>query len=457
MANIHLLVLIHGMWGNPSHLAHMDRIIREVKGNTENAVADEPELAVLVAQTNRDESTYDGIDWGGERVAQEILEEVKMYEGKGSNVTRFSVMGYSLGGLLARYVIGILHQNKFFDKVVPVNFNTVATPHIGIPRFPSTFSGIASYLGPKLLSRTGEQFFCVDKWSPKGRPLVEVLADPDRVFYQALLLFPNIRVYANAINDLTVPYVTAAIDTFDTFGEYEKNGIEIQFHDQYKHVIKSYTVPSCPPLPTVKEQPGFFTSMKNIRPPLPPVLQRAFPLNLVVYALLPILFPTFISLALLRLSISSHKSKSRLKTLEADASNKEKLIYIIAKLESEIESAVVDLYEDPDLAPSSSSPIPIKKPTNFSSKELVVESSLDSSSKSKSKSPKPPPSQPLLTPVQLRCIEHLNSIPQLKKERAFFADVRNSHAVIVCRDVKNFKFHFEGEGVLRHWADHFEL
>jgi len=215
MTEIHLLVLIHGMWGNPGHLAHMDKIIREVKSSSENTVSDEPELAVLVAKTNRDESTYDGIDWGGERVTQEvdfpfaypsfiflltpskILEDVQHYENQGKKVTRFSVMGYSLGGLLARYVIGyvvpvlrcaqwsdtvlrILHQNKFFEKVTPVNFNTVATPHVGIPRLPSTLSAIANYIGPRFLSRTGEQFFCVDTWSPRGRPLLDVLADPSQ-------------------------------------------------------------------------------------------------------------------------------------------------------------------------------------------------------------------------------------------------------------------------------------
>lgn len=68
MTDIHLLVLIHGMWGNPNHLAEMDRIIREVKDTD----SDGPQLAVLVAKTNSDESTYDGIDWGGERVAQEV-------------------------------------------------------------------------------------------------------------------------------------------------------------------------------------------------------------------------------------------------------------------------------------------------------------------------------------------------------------------------------------------------
>ena len=72
MASIHLLVLVHGMWGNPAHLAHMDKIIREVKGSTESAGPDGARLAVLVACTNSDESTYDGVDWGGERVAQEV-------------------------------------------------------------------------------------------------------------------------------------------------------------------------------------------------------------------------------------------------------------------------------------------------------------------------------------------------------------------------------------------------
>ncbi|KAF8845086.1 DUF676-domain-containing protein [Paxillus ammoniavirescens] len=453
MANIHLLVLIHGMWGNPSHLAYVDKVIRQVKGN---AGPDEPELAVLVAQTNRDDSTYDGIDWGGERVAQEVLEEVKKYEEMGNNVTRFSVFGYSLGGLLARYVIGILHQNKFFDKVTPVNFNTVATPHIGIPRFASTFSAITSYLGPKLLSRTGEQFFCVDKWSPKGRPLVEVLADPDHIFYQALLSFPNVRIYANAINDRTVPYVTAGIENVDIFAEYRRNGLEIEFHDEYPHVIKSYTIPPSPPPLASHESPGLLTRIVNMGPPIPPALQLGFPFNVVIYVFLPVVLPTFIWFVLLRLSISSHKSRNRLKILEADASNKERLIHVISKLEIGMENVVVNLY-DSDNTPTPSSPISISdsESANCSSQELVVDDSFSTTSKSKAEDP--PSFQPLLTPVQLRCIENLNKIPQLKKERAFFTNVRNSHAMVVCRDPKKFKFHLEGEGLLRHWADQFEL
>lgn len=446
MSDVHLLVLIHGMWGNPSHLAHVNKIIREVKGEVEDG---DVKLEVLVAETNKDESTYDGIDWGGERVAEEIRQKTADLEKEGRKVTRFSVTGYSLGGLVARYVIGVLHQSKFFETVQPVNFNTLATPHIGIPRFPSTFSSISAFLGPKLLSRSGEQFFCVDKWSPRGRPLVEVLADPDRIFYQALILFPNIRIYANAINDLTVPYVTSGISAEDPFGDYEKNGIKIDFHEEYKHVIKSY---SAVPLSsaTTKEPQRWYESIRNMRVPLPPRFQAEFPLNLAVYALLPILFPTFICLALIRLSFQSHQSRGRLRNLEAQ-STRERLVHIIGKLESELESAAVDLYDDPAGTPIATSRISGADPANKAS------STKPTKGQQKKSQSKPPPYQPLLTPGQLQCIENLNNIPQLKKERTFFEGVRNSHAVIVCRDPKMFKHHLEGEGVLRHWADHFKL
>jgi hypothetical protein len=48
----------------------------------------------------------------------------------------------------------------------------------GLPRYPSFLSGMFHFVGPRLLSRTGEQFFAVDKWSLHGRPLLEVMADP---------------------------------------------------------------------------------------------------------------------------------------------------------------------------------------------------------------------------------------------------------------------------------------
>ena len=125
-------------------------------------------------------------------------------ENQGHRVVRFSVTGYSMGGLVARYLIGwgfilssvqvrrssspqfsVLYHAGFFKTITPVNFNSIATPHAGVPRYPSLFSSVSTLLGPRLLSRTGEQFFCVDKWSPIGRPLLVVMADPGK--FQLLL------------------------------------------------------------------------------------------------------------------------------------------------------------------------------------------------------------------------------------------------------------------------------
>lgn len=65
-----------------------------------------------------------------------------------------------------------------------------------------------------------------------GQSIVPILSygthpGADRVFYQALCLFEHLRIYANAINDITVPYPTAAIETEDPFFNRATNGIEM--------------------------------------------------------------------------------------------------------------------------------------------------------------------------------------------------------------------------------------
>ncbi|KII87708.1 hypothetical protein PLICRDRAFT_42219 [Plicaturopsis crispa FD-325 SS-3] len=446
MSTVHLLVLIHGMWGNPSHLSELDRIIRETKAKLHDTEAD-AELRVLLPKTNSDEYSYDGVDYGGERVAQEIVDEVTEIERNGKKVSRFSITGYSLGGLVARYVVGILHQRQFFKDVSPINFNTFATPHIGLPRYSSVLSSLFHTLGPKLLSRTGEQFYCVDKWSANGRPLLEVMADPDRLFFQGLALFPHIRIYANAVNDVTVPYCTAAIELDDPFVDFDKSGVEVELMEEYTPLIKSYTVPPEPPARPTVLSTTWFRSLKAPRPFLPPMLTFRFPLNLVFYCLVPVIIPTALSLVIVRLYLSSRNSRSRIKMLEKDETNGMKLIHIFEQLEQQVENAVVDLIDETDPDPTLE----------------AIEGSPDSASttvavaKEKGKTTKASSQQPVLTPLQHKLVANLNTLPNLKKERAFIYPVRNSHAVIVCRDVKRFPLHGMGEGILRHWADEFVL
>lgn len=166
-----------------------------------------------------------------------------------------------------------------------------------------------------------------------------------------------------------------------------------------------------------------------------------------LYILLPVLIPTGISLILLRLALASRDSRARIKLLEKDESSRQKLIHILGQLEQQVEDAVADLVDDPGLDSDSSLSV-----TGTRAGEKHV------GGKGKGKGePKPPPAQPVLSPTQRKMIAALNTLPNLKKERAYIGGVRNSHAVIVCRDVSRFEGHRRGEGVIRHWADQFIL
>jgi hypothetical protein len=78
------------LWGNPEHLKYVSTSLREK--------FPEESLAILVAKRNAGSFTYDGVDTGGERVA----------------------IGYSLGGLVARFAIGLLYSRGVFEEIRPV-------------------------------------------------------------------------------------------------------------------------------------------------------------------------------------------------------------------------------------------------------------------------------------------------------------------------------------------------
>ncbi|KAF7370619.1 putative lipase [Mycena sanguinolenta] len=424
----------------------------------------DPSFHVLVAETNKEDSTYDGIDWGGERVAEEIVAEVDKLRQDGRTVTRFSIAGYSLGGLLSRYVCGILRQRGFFENVTPVNFTTFATPHIGLPRYPSWFSSLASVIGPKLLSRTGEQFYCADQWSAKGRPLLEVMADPDRIFYQALAAFQTIRIYANSINDRTVPYVTAAIEVDDPFAIQETNGLEMYappyfahyslksrqrdgrtIHSPHQIVFGASSSPAsdtetnCTLARLVQKLQAHQTHASSL-PAIPLPAKCRTPCTSCSRSSSPSSFHSPSSA-----SPSRHALRARIRLLENDASSTQKLAHILMQLEKQVEHAVVDLIDDDAHAGDP----PADPETAF----LEQSPSLEGRSRS---SGKPQQALPILTETQRRIAAWLNRLP-LKKERAYFPNVMNSHALIICRDVKNFQSHRQGESVVRSWADSFVL
>ncbi|KAF8595042.1 DUF676-domain-containing protein [Ceratobasidium sp. AG-I] len=512
--NVHFLALVHGMWGSPAHLRSVEEMIHgkfaDTKGDTE--------IATLRVQTNADSFTYDGLDWGAERAVKEIYAEVEALEKDGlKKVTKFSIVGYSLGGLISRYAIGILYQRGFFRNVKPVNFTTIATPHIGLPRFKG-FVGYAMHkLGPIMLSRTGRQFYGEDKdnWSSdakEGRPLLEVMADKNSLFFKALVSFPNMTIYGNAVHDMTVTYCTALIEPYDPFTVLKSKSprLAIELDPNYKHVIQSFhQVPEGEEVPIDEFEKARLEAKRAIpwyslkryksgRPVLPPFLQFPFPLNLVLYLLIPLLIPLGLTYAAIKFRRESKLSQKRLLELEKSSDAESSLGSMLRRMEQ----AVADAIDPADPGVSSEAPSPKRRrseesvleegvkqagedgeemrrrkasrpdtpevgatslpspqltPNPHSTDPLETTASITSTSPAIPKSAKDDPLQPVLTPSHLKMIASLNSIPQLRKVRAYFPYVRNAHSVIIVRDPGTFEVHKDGLGVLRHWADRFVL
>jgi hypothetical protein len=291
---VHLVVLCHGLWGEPKHLHTLETLlcrslgsrasitkgtggkskkdqvgpndVESMNGSNSTLTDSESEDAsdkkldgylreyinqrkeedqdmdvlILNSMSSAGPKTYDGIDWIAERVVREIRAEEKELKKQSKRIARLSIIGYSLGGLVARYVIALLDSQSFFTSDVAGNggpvearhFATFATPHIGVPPASGMFGKLANYVGGRLLSRTGEQLYILDSgWESDNElhqhkqttnlkvGLIESMARPDSIFIRALNRFQKITIYANAVNDMTVAFRTGCIEEWDPFFE----------------------------------------------------------------------------------------------------------------------------------------------------------------------------------------------------------------------------------------------
>lgn len=144
---------------------------------------DNDRLYILIAERNAGNFTYDGIELGGERLAHEVEDALDALARNGHAIRKLSVVGYSLGGLVARYALGLLYMRGWLEKLEPVNFTTFVTPHVGV-RTP--LKGIQNHmwnvLGARTVSMSGSQLFMVDSFRDTGKPLLGILADPESIF-----------------------------------------------------------------------------------------------------------------------------------------------------------------------------------------------------------------------------------------------------------------------------------
>ncbi|ODV95037.1 hypothetical protein PACTADRAFT_50861, partial [Pachysolen tannophilus NRRL Y-2460] len=215
----HLFVLIHGLWGGPSHLDVIEHTIKDL--------LDDENVYTLKPKSFAYFKSYDGVKVCGQRVIEEIFKKLlELKSEKDVLVVKISFVGYSLGGLIARYCIGqLMKLDNFFDLIEPTYFTTFATPHLGVKFFKqNALDRILNFLGTRFIGQSGKDLFIVD-----DDQLLLKLSNPDEVYYNGLLKFKKRILLANVRNDRTVPFYTAFITQYQPFIDWDN--IVLKYHE----------------------------------------------------------------------------------------------------------------------------------------------------------------------------------------------------------------------------------
>jgi hypothetical protein len=113
---VHLIVLIHGLYGNPNNLAvvkeeleraykreqedeeEVEDLLDTTSSSSSSSTTNkgELELQVLVCKSFTGSHTWDGIDVNGHKAAGEVDAEIDRLEGEGKEVVVFSVVRHYL-------------------------------------------------------------------------------------------------------------------------------------------------------------------------------------------------------------------------------------------------------------------------------------------------------------------------------------------------------------------------
>lgn len=405
----------------------------------------EDELHILTAKGNAGSFTYDGIELGAERVTHEVEDRLEELEREGKGIKKLSVVGYSLGGLVARYVIGLLYSNGWFSKLEPVNFTTFASPHLGVrtPHF-GVQSKIWNLLGSRTLAMSGRQLFTIDMFRNNNQPLLSVLADPQSIFIQALSKFKNRVLYANIINDRSAPYYTTCITQTDPFANLE--AININYLPKYSPNILD---PSNP------------VSLKDASTPLPlstrlATSSQAIINGLPLAALYTVLVPIGSVIYFVNSGIQSVRSQQRIRLHEQGRAGiglgSYRIPLMIENARETVENALASVNTGSSRRESGR-----RDMSEVSEKPHIGPNGSAELNRTRPSSSARNPDFPLLalTDEQQAMIKSLDDVG-FRKYRVHIHKHRHSHAAIIVR--RGLKVNDEGVVVMKHWLnEEFEI
>lgn len=260
-------MLVHGILASPSDWKYVKAQLPKQLSNR---------FLIHASASNSYAQTLAGIDVAGRRLAEEVQHIIS----KTPSLKCISFLGHSLGGLFARYAIALLfHSNKrgsndgvdptipnadksgTIDGLLPINFITLATPHLGVrgkKQLPFLFGvpfleKLAPPLAPLLGGRTGRQLFLMDQKDSRPPLLLQMATDTkDLQFISALGCFKLRACYANVSYDHMVGWRTSSIRRESELFVPPRISL-----DGYKHVVG---VTHCPPVhmsrPSFESEPA---------------------------------------------------------------------------------------------------------------------------------------------------------------------------------------------------------
>uniref|UniRef100_A0A0D9WM27 DUF676 domain-containing protein n=1 Tax=Leersia perrieri TaxID=77586 RepID=A0A0D9WM27_9ORYZ len=214
----HLLILVHGIMASSSDWTYGEAVLKRRLGD---------DFFIYASSSNIYTKTFDGIDVAGRRLANEVLDVIRKTDG----LRKISFLAHSLGGLFARYAISILYSTETngagqsgvcsditnegseksgctsglgaISELEPINFITLATPHLGV----RGKNQLAAPLAPLVVGRTGAQLFLTDGEPSKPPLLLQMASDhEEKKFISALAAFKNRILYANVSYDRILPF-----------------------------------------------------------------------------------------------------------------------------------------------------------------------------------------------------------------------------------------------------------
>ncbi|AEE31044.1 putative alpha/Beta hydrolase [Arabidopsis thaliana] len=252
----HLLVLVHGILASPSDWLYVEAELKRRLGRR---------FLIYASSSNTFTKTFGGIDGAGKRLAEEVRQVVQ----KSKSLKKISFLAHSLGGLFSRHAVAVLYSaamaqvsdvavsqsgnsNLLRGRIAglePINFITLATPHLGVrgrKQLPfllgvPILEKLAAPIAPFFVGRTGSQLFLTDGKADKPPLLLRMASDgEDLKFLSALGAFRSRIIYANVSYDHMVGWRTSSIRRETELIKPSRRSL-----DGYKHVVD---VEYCPPV-----------------------------------------------------------------------------------------------------------------------------------------------------------------------------------------------------------------